>query len=244
MTGFPKPPPSLAGDEPENIKPDAALPNVQIVFADPFSPSHAEVQTSDTELANNPVIRLLSYNEHVLTTLEAVPHRAASLGLPYVFNGFPLAFANVSEHQFAVALQAIARLLPELEEGSTDWLCVKCYAHWVQACHMATDGASPGLIAQEMLLAGATAREIDLAVLNKKDALGGRKQRNTLAEHRSSAHSKQRERVEARRAAIAEMLPETKREDRLRERLLKEYDIDASLRTIRRDLKDIREQQK
>jgi hypothetical protein len=81
---------------------------------------------------------------------------------------------------------------------------------------------------------------------NKPSILTGRKQRKTLADHRSTANEKQREGMLARREAIVTLLRETNRkltggalERYLCKRLKDRFEIKASLRTIRRDLSQI-----
>jgi hypothetical protein len=85
-----------------------------------------------------------------------------------------------------------------------------------------------------------------LAVLHRLDPVRktGAKQRKVLADHRGTAHANQRERVEARQKAIASLLGETRLtggvlERHLQEKLLDRFEIEASPRTIRRDVKAI-----
>lgn len=80
---------------------------------------------------------------------------------------------------------------------------------------------------------------------HKAYILTGRKQRKVLSAHRAEAYARRKSVTEARRAAIAEMLNDTglkagALERYLKKRLAYDYEISASLRTIRRDLKGIR----
>jgi hypothetical protein len=82
--------------------------------------------------------------------------------------------------------------------------------------------------------------------VNKPSILTGRKQRKTLADHRDTANEKQREGMLARREAIATLRGEMSRnltggalEKSLQKRLREGYGINASTRTIRRDLLEI-----
>ena len=72
----------------------------------------------------------------------------------------------------------------------------------------------------------------------------GNKQRKVLAEHRGAANSSKREAVEARRTAITGLIDETRLtggalEAHLQKKLQEFFEIEASLRTIRRDLKEL-----
>jgi hypothetical protein len=76
----------------------------------------------------------------------------------------------------------------------------------------------------------------------KPSILTGRKQRRTLAAHRGAAHAKQRQAVQERRAAIETLLREAGGAlvEALRKRLRGQFGIEASPRTIRRDISSIR----
>jgi len=238
----PAPPRSLSSIAEAALGPKPKLlPEVEVHFQDEFAPSAARFNISDPSLADDPAVRQTFYNDQALGTFEDAVSRAVDLGMPFLFNGFPLQFTAIDDLLLAQIRESLARVLPSLKEGTHDWLCVQCYLRWFQACFHFTEGASVNIIADAMFFAGAAAREIELSKLNRSAARTGRKQRKVLADHRETAHAKQRETVKARQDAIAILLSETRLtsgalENHLRKRLLERFAIKVSTRTIRRDL--------
>ena len=151
-----------------------ALPEIEVAFDDEFAPSSAKFGTSDPAIGSDPVRRLLFYNEQTHVTFLDAVSRAVQLGCPSIVNGFPLTFTRVDEAFRQELAAALHRIVPALKEGSLDWLYVQCYVRWVVACIQATLGAPRLVIAETMFFAGAAAREIELTVRNKKDALRGK----------------------------------------------------------------------
>jgi hypothetical protein len=98
---------------------------------------------------------------------------------------------------------------------------------------------------QRILLIGSLVADWNWRRGFKPAILTGNKQRKVLATHRGAAIASKREGVEARRAAISELLRGTKLtggalEGHLKRKLSEQFTIDASTRTIRRDLTEMR----
>lgn len=81
---------------------------------------------------------------------------------------------------------------------------------------------------------------------SKPSILTGQKQRQTLANHRNTAHAKQSEKKELRRQAILKLMHENKPkitglalQEYLKKNLLEHFGIKAAPRTIRRDLSEL-----
>lgn len=124
--------------------------------------------------------------------------------------------------------------------GRVGWKCRLALEHFQKG-----DAGTPHLFS--LIFEIATLRNDWRWRGNKPSIITGRKQRETLATHRGTAHAKQQKGVLERRAAIGTLLLEVNRnltggalEETLRKRLLSRFEIDVSRRTIRRDLSEIK----
>lgn len=171
--------------------------DLRLSFPDEFAPSSAQAYSSNPDAASNPSARHLFYNQHLYDFLGNAINEAIKLGLPPIDFGFPLTFAKVDKAALS-RIYAIANGLSDfIPEGSASWLCIQLYIRYALVCNDLTEpierkvqplpGENPdsvkfrqkGLdtllpISQAFFL-GAAARELELAVLNKKDALRGKK---------------------------------------------------------------------
>lgn len=116
---------------------------------------------------------------------------------------------------------------------------------WNLLTHHRPHNPNPVMLAQAVAL-GRLSAEHEWRQSFKPSIVTGRKQRKTLAAHRGTAHASQRKSMEVRREAIATLLREMNRpltggalEENLCKRLLERFGINASRRTIRRDLSTI-----
>jgi len=165
-------------DRPLKLESDGvskALPEVEVNFSDPFAPSTAKFGSSDPNIASDPATRSLFYNDQTHEIFLDAVSKAVQLGCPSIVNGFPLTFSSVDDAFLGKYNKAIRRITPTLKEGSLDWLYVQCYVRWVSACFIATADQTDRLsVASELFFAGAAAREIELTILNRRDALRGK----------------------------------------------------------------------
>ncbi len=150
---------------------------LDIVFDSEFAPSHsiAYVDGQKTEIAITAKTRPVMYNHHVLDNLQYAINICVKLGLPWLLCGSPLQFEQISERDLKVIMPKAGNLAETLSEGEPEWLALVCYMNWVLACRLATIESPAIHIAHHMFLAGATARELELAILNREHAARGRK---------------------------------------------------------------------
>ncbi len=150
---------------------------LDIVFDSEFAPSHsiAYVDGQKTEIAINARTRPVLYNHHVLDNLQDAINICVKLGLPWLLCGLPLQFEQISERDLKVIMPKAGDLAETLSEGGPEWLAVVCYMNWVLACHLSTIESPAYAVAHHVFLAGATARELELAILNREHAARGRK---------------------------------------------------------------------
>lgn len=173
------------------------MSDVKLTFADEFSPSHAQAFSSDPNALSNPAARHLFYNQHLYEFLKEAINCAVRLGLPPIDVGFPLTFDRIAKDTFAEVLRISNALSPYILEGSPSWMCVQIYVRHAQICNHLHDPltrkveAFPGeseeslafrqrgcdavLLVSYAFFLGAATRELELSVLNKQDALRGKK---------------------------------------------------------------------
>lgn len=222
-----------------------ALSEEEVLFNDDFAPSSSPVK----DLANTGILkkkssRLVCYNDHVIDHMEGALERACELGLPRVFWSFPLQYPKINEAQYEAILPVIGALCEGMDEQSDDWLALKCYLCWLNACHILTDGGSSLLVAESMFVAGATAREFELSVRNRAHSAIGRKQSKHLTGLREAKNKRAAIDVEKRRGFIRTLEADTRLkggalEEFLVQRLKAGYGILVSKRTVRNDLQAI-----
>lgn len=178
-------------------KPPPGMTDVRLTFDDEFSPSAAQAFSSDPDALNNPSARHLFYNQHLYDLLPIVIGKAVALGLPPFDVGFPVSFAMVDTEGLRRIFGIANGLAPSLREGSIDWLCVQCYVRYAILCNALTeptdrkvepipgDSAERAAFQQRCVDAlmpvstafflGASLRELELSMLNRTDALRGKK---------------------------------------------------------------------
>lgn len=217
-----------------------------VTFNDEFAPSSSPVaDLADTGVLQTKAGRMVHYNDHVIDYMEGALDRACELGVPRLPWFFPLQYPSVSDAQFRIIAPMVGALCDDLEEQSDDWLALKCYLCWLQACHALTEGASILYVADQMFTAGATAREFELSVRNRRHAASGRKQHKNLKELRESKNSRAKQAVNNRRRLVACLMAETRLnggalDQWLVRQLAERHGIRVSQRTIRSDLKAVR----
>ncbi len=150
---------------------------LDIIFDSEFAPSHSIVYVDGqkTEIAITARTRPVVYNHHVLDNLQYAINICVKLGLPWLLCGSPLQFEQISESDLKAIMPKAGDLAETLSEGGPEWLAVVCYMNWVLACHLSTIESPAYAVAHHVFLAGATARELELAILNREHAARGRK---------------------------------------------------------------------
>ena len=177
---------------------------LDIVFDSEFAPSHsiAYVDGQKTEIAITAKTRPVMYNHHVLDNLQDAINICVKLGLPWLLCGSPLQFEQISESDLKAIMPKAGDLAETLSEGGPEWLAVVCYMNWVLACHHATIESPAFAVAHHVFLAGATARELELALLNREHAARGR---ITVAAAKAGGEIRSAEFEPRTRAVLAEM---------------------------------------
>ena len=134
-----------------------------------------------------------------------------------------------------------------LQAGTHEFYALKILRHFRRFERLYESGKTESIgIWRELILFGETWSQARFALNLGKNTVTGSKQNKVLADHRGTAHAKQRKGVQARRDAISTLLRESNRnltggalEQYLCKRLLDRFGIKASPRTIRRDLSEI-----
>lgn len=152
--------------------------NIDIVFSDEFAPSYSIAKAERPETSVTKRTRPSFYNDHVIETLELALKMAFDIGAPEIPYAFPLQFNFISREQSNAALSCVGDLVENEKEGSPNWLALVCYLNWVLACSNHSEGAPANITAERMFIAGATARELELVLLNRDNAVRGRKTKN------------------------------------------------------------------
>lgn len=247
------PPPSLSQsreerehliDQFEKMKNETPKPP-DVSFRDEFAPSSSPArEVGDTGILQTKAGRMVCYNDHVIEYMEGALERACELGLPRIFWSFPLQYPKVSDAAYRTIGPMVGALCDGLEEQSDDWLAVKCYLCWLDACHALTEGAPSLIVAERMFVAGATAREFELSIRNRAHSALGRKQKRHLTELREDRNRRAATNVEERRRTVAALLPETRLtggalDKWLIRQLAERHGIRVSSRTARSDRKSV-----
>jgi hypothetical protein len=177
--------------------PPPGMSGVKLQFQDEFSPSHAEAYTSDPDAMNNPAARHIFYNQQLNGLLAEAILKAVELGFAPLDFGFPLTFPPIRGSELGEMFRLANGLSAYLPEGSMLWLCVQCYIRHALLCNVLTEperrginqlpgepdecfairqrGADSMAVINSAFYLGAAIRELELALLNKKDALRGKK---------------------------------------------------------------------
>ncbi|WP_458790901.1 hypothetical protein [Yoonia sp. MH D7] len=217
----------------------------EVSFEDDFAPSSSPAKDdANSGILQTKAGRLHCYNDHVLDYMEGALDRACELGLPRIPWFFPLQYPPVSDFLFQVTSRMVGALSETLEEQSDDWLALKCYLCWLEACHALTDGASILYVADKMFVAGATAREFELSVRNRRHSDLGRRQNRHLTDLREGKNRRAALNVEARRKVVANLMEETRLTGGsldiwLVKQLFERHSITIGQRTVRSDRKVI-----
>lgn len=177
--------------------PPPGMTEVKLQFQDEFSPSYAEAYTTDPEGMNNPAARHIFYNQQLKAFLDTALSKAVTLGFARLDFGFPLIFPKVSKDDLAQMFRLANGISQFVPESSPAWLCVQCYIRHAILCNALTEPSDncinplPGEAADSLAFRqrgadammavdaafhlGAAVRELELALLNKTDALRGKK---------------------------------------------------------------------
>jgi hypothetical protein len=151
---------------------------LDVVFESEFAPSLStvKVEAGDPRSILNARTRPLFYNGHLAETMRLAVDAAVELGMPRVSYGVPLTFTRLEQEDYEQICAFAGDLFEKLTEGEADWLALVCFMHWASACYeVSKDNPQPLFFARYMFLAGATARELELALWNKEHAARGRK---------------------------------------------------------------------
>jgi hypothetical protein len=174
------------------------MEKIEMSFADPFAPSHADFYSNGGD-SQNPASRHLFYNQQLYNTLFVAIDRAIELGFPPIDQGFPLSFAFVTDESIRHIFQCANAICPTVPEASYDWLCIQCYVRWANTCYFVTvpskvplsndskdyeseersgaraRGLAALMVSSESFFLGAAIRELELSIINRCDALRGKK---------------------------------------------------------------------
>ena len=131
--------------------------------------------------------------------------------------------------------------------GTQEYYALKLLRHFRRFEMLYDSGETESIgIWRELIRFGEIWAEARFVLNMGKHSITGKKQNKVLDDQRNTANARQREKMMARREAIAILLREMNRpltggalENYLRKGLLDRFDIKASLRTIRRDLTEI-----
>jgi hypothetical protein len=173
------------------------MTEVKLQFQDEFSPSYAEAYTSDPDGMNNPAARHIFYNQQLKALLDTALSKAVALGFARLDFGFPLTYPKVSKNDLAQMFRHANGLSQYIPESSPAWLCIQSYVRHALLCNALTEpsdsrinplpGEAPDSHAfrqrgTDAMMAvdaafhlGAAVRELELTLLNKTDALRGKK---------------------------------------------------------------------
>lgn len=178
-------------------KPPSGMKEVELKMTDAFAPSYASYYTTSDD-TQSPLANHLFYNQQLYDTMYVAMDEAISAGLPPIDHNFPLQYAVVSDDALRFIFSAADVTLQRHPRGSFTWLCVQVYIRWALLCHSLSDSAaakpaqSPEVgenpertimrqRAMERMMGmdhafflGAALRELELTVLNRKDAIRGK----------------------------------------------------------------------
>lgn len=205
--------------------PATGMTEVRLTFDDEFSPSAAQAFTTDPNAVNNPAARHIFYNQQLYDLLPGAIEAAVEMGLPPLDVGFPLTFARLSEDALKHLFGNLNCLSSSVSEGGTEWLCIQCYVQYALLCHSVTVPtdrrveAHPGepqesvafrqrgldavMTSSHAFFLGAALRDLELSLLNKDDALRGKK---TKREPRAGGGTRRKVTLPETEARRAEML--------------------------------------
>lgn len=159
------------------------LEKFAVDFHDRFAPSHTELLAPQDFEADTTGVRLLFYNRHL--TIERLPwvlKLCEALGCPTVEPSCGVHTPEIDSNFAKLAIGKAGRLADELPETSFVWSALKAYIHYINVFWLLTEeNEQIALILDEMFLVGAACREIELSLLNRRDALRGK---GTLASTR------------------------------------------------------------
>lgn len=204
--------------------PPPGMSDLRLQFLDEFAPSHAQAFSSDPQALSNPAARHLFYNQHLYELLITAVDGAINLGLPHIYIGFPLTFDRVTDETFSVILRTANALSPFLQEGSPSWLCVQIYLRHAQICNQLDNpiwrqvtplpgeceedlafrqrGCDAMLLINFAFFLGAATRELELAMLNRADAIRGKKTKRAAKAGGDMRKNKTLPETDARRAEM------------------------------------------
>jgi len=148
---------------------------VRISYDDEFSASHFDLQINDPVVLASQQSRLLFYNNHLTDELSEVMEAAETLGCAPVPILIPLAWARISDDAYLAAVKSAAACVENVSEGSEDWLVLSVYMNAVSAAHCVSSEMPSAIMAEHMLIVGASLRELELVRRNKEHAARGRK---------------------------------------------------------------------
>ncbi|MDP3264029.1 MAG: hypothetical protein U1E06_16065 [Tabrizicola sp.] len=179
------------------VTPPSGMAEVRFAYLDQFAPSSAKAFTTDADGLSNPSARHIFYNQQLYGLLCDAITEAVTLGLPPIDLNFPLTFARVSKGALKYIFGIANGLSQSIGEGSFGWLCIQCYIQYALLCNDLTEPlnrqveALPGedqdsiafrqrglesiMVSSHAFFLGAAVRELELALLNKKDALRGKR---------------------------------------------------------------------
>lgn len=173
------------------------MTDVRMTFDDEFAPSHAQAYSTDPNAMSNPSARHIFYNQQLFDQLGMAIAQAIRLGFPTIDFGFPLTFPAVSKKTLSDIFARANSYSEYVAEGSLVWLSIQCYIRHALLCNALTDpitrviepnpgesiesvefrqrGLDAMIAIDHGFFLGAAVRELELAVLNRNDALRGKK---------------------------------------------------------------------
>ena len=173
------------------------VPNIhRIDINDVFGPSFAEVGTENPEELQSPRTRLILHNYHIPSgILPSSLDAAHSIGCPVLFPSLSLAVQRESNDYLIQAAGFAGNLSDQYEESSVEWLCIKIYIHFANiALVLKQDPSQITHLSDQMIILGATCRELELAIMHRKTVEDRKKATDGLTYHNEGRKVRNEER--------------------------------------------------
>lgn len=162
---------------------------------DVFGPSSFDVVTEEPDELNLPRTRMILHNSHIVSRLVPNALEAANiLGCPLLLPNLSLASKQESKDLLGDAIIRAGEISDLYEQSSIEWLCLKIYAHFAHVALSLKQGYQLENVAHFTIVLGATARELELAILHRKTVEDRKKALHGLLHHNEDRKVRNEER--------------------------------------------------